>query len=149
MASKSKYTDLPKKNDALVIDLFRKLLTLSVGGVLFTEETIRKSISELKLSKDIANFIVQQSAKSKDELIRFVSEEIAKAMKDVNVEKEIKKVLENYKVNINMEINFEPSEKKSLKAKAKLGKKQKSETALKKTARSKASKSKTTKSKKK
>jgi hypothetical protein len=60
-------------------------------------------------------------------------------MKDVKIEKEIRKVLENYKVSINMEINFEASDKKSLKAKAKIGRKQKS------TARSKALKAKKTK----
>ena len=147
MARKSEYTELPKKSDVLVIDLMKKLLTLSVGGVLFTEETIRKSISELKLSKDIANFVIQQSTKSKDELLRSISEEIVKAMKDVKIEKEIRKVLENYKVSINMEINFEASEKKPVKAKAKLGRKPKSTTAGKKTARSKALKSKTKKTK--
>ena len=147
MAGKSRYAELSKKNDVLVIDLVKKLLTLSVGGVLFTEETIRKSITELKLSKDIANFIVQQSTKSKDELLRFLSEEIVKAMKDVKIEKEIRKVLETYKVSVTMEINFEPSEKKSLKAKAKLSRKQKSETAVKRTARSKALKPKTTRQK--
>jgi len=147
MARKSEYTELPKKSDVLVIDLMKKLLTLSVGGVLFTEETIRKSITELKLSKDIANFVIQQSTKSKDELLRFISEEIVKTMKDVKIEKEIRKVLENYKVSINMEINFEASEKKPLKATAKLGRKQKSTTAGKRTARSKALKSKTKKTK--
>ena len=147
MARKSEYTELPKKSDVLVIDLMKKLLTLSVGGVLFTEETIRKSITELKLSKDIANFVIQQSTKSKDELLRFISEEIVKTMKDVKIEKEIRKVLENYQVNINMEINFEASEKKPLKATAKLGRKQKSTTAGKRTSRSKALKSKTTKPK--
>jgi len=145
MARKSEDTKPPKKNDALVIDLMKKLLTLSIGGILFTEETVRKSITELKLPKDIATFVIQQSIKSKDELLRFISEEIVKAMKDVKIEKEIRKVLENYKVSINMEINFEASEKKSLKAKAKLSRKQKSTTAGKSTARSKALKSKTTK----
>lgn len=147
MARKPEYTELPKKNELLIIDLMKKLLTLSVGGVLFTEETIRKSITDLKLSKDIANFVIQQSTKSKDELLRIISEEIVKAIKDVKIEKEIRKVLENYKVSINMEINFEASEKKSLKAKAKLGRKQKSITAVKRTARSKALKSKKTKPK--
>ena len=147
MARKSEYTELPKKSDVLVIDLMKKLLTLSVGGVLFTEETIRKSITELKLSKDIANFVIQQSTKSKDELLRFISEEIVKTMKDVKIEKEIRKVSENYKVSINMEINFEASEKKPLKVTAKLGRKQKSTTAGKRTARSKALKSKTKKPK--
>lgn len=144
MVRKSEYTEPSKKNDAPVIDLMKKLLTLSLGGILFTEETIRKSITELKLSKDITNFIIQQSIKSKEELLRFISEEIVKVMKDVKIEKEIKNILQNYKININMEINFETSEKKSFRAKVKLGRKQKSTTAGKSTARSKALKSKTT-----
>jgi len=137
MTRKSEYTESPKKNDALVIDLMKKLLTLSIGGILFTEETIRKSISELKLSKDIATFVMQQSTKSKEDLLRFISEEIVKAMKDVKIEKEIKKILENYKININMEINFEAPGKKSFKTRAKFDRKRKS------TARSKTLKSET------
>jgi hypothetical protein len=137
MTRKSEYTESPKKNDALVIDLMKKLLTLSIGGILFTEETIRKSISELKLSKDIATFVMQQSTKSKEDLLRFISEEIVKAMKDVKIEKEIKKILENYKININMEIHFEAPEKKSFKTRAKFDRKRKS------TSRSKTLKSET------
>ena len=107
---KSKKQDadiLSKAMDALMPDVIKKLLLVSIGGIMLTEEAIRKILSDLNLSKEIASMIIQQSNKAKDEVFRMVQSEFRSLVKKVNIENEIKKVLQNTTVRVQLEIDFE------------------------------------------
>lgn len=106
--SKKEESDILRKAiDAFVPDLVKKLLLVSIGGIMLTEEATRKILSELNLSKEIVSVIIQQSNKAKDEALRMVRSEFRSLIKKVNIENEIKKIMQDTKVRVQLEIEFE------------------------------------------
>lgn len=98
---------LKKAIDAFMPEMMKKLLLVSIGGIMLTEEAIRKILSDVNLSKDIVSVIIQQSYKAKDEGFRIVRSEFRSLLKSVNIEKEIRRILEDTKVKVQLEIEFE------------------------------------------
>jgi hypothetical protein len=98
---------LVKAIDTLMPDVLKKAVLISIGGILLTEETIRKILSDLKISKEIVTVFVQQSNKAKDEIVRTLSSEFRTLLQSVNVKKEFKNMLKDLKVRVQMEVDFE------------------------------------------
>ncbi len=96
-----------KAIDTLVPDMVKKLILVSIGGVMLTEEAVRKILSELNLSKELVSLVVSQTNKAKDEVVRTVSEEFKQMFRKVNIKKELEKALKNTKIRVQMEIDFE------------------------------------------
>ncbi len=92
-------------------DLVKKLILVSIGGVMLTEEAVRKILSELNLSKEIVSLVISQTNKAKDEVVRTVSEEFRQLFRKVNIKNEINKVLKDTKIRVQMEIDFESRNK--------------------------------------
>jgi hypothetical protein len=107
---KNNYEDpdmLIKAIDTLMPDILKKAVLISIGGILLTEETIRKILGDLKISKEIISIIVQQSNKAKDEIVRVLSGEFRTIFRSVNLKNEIHKMLKDLKVRVQMEVDFE------------------------------------------
>jgi len=102
---------LLKAIDTLVPDMVKKLILVSIGGVMLTEEAVRKILSELNLSKEIVSLVISQTNKAKDEIVRTVSEEFRQLIQKVNIKNEIEKVLKDTKIKIQLEIDFESKTK--------------------------------------
>jgi len=102
---------LSKAMDALMPDVVKKLILVSIGGVMLTDETIRKILSDLNLSKEIVSIILQQSNKAKDEIYRMVKSEFHSLINRVNIENEIRKIMQDTKVRVQLEIDFESKKK--------------------------------------
>ena len=115
MTQKKKKKDEPdiliKAIDTLVPDMVKKLILVGIGGVMLTEEAVRKILSELNLSKEIVSLVVSQTNKAKDEVVKTVSEEFRQLIKKVNVKKELEKVLKDTKIKVQLEIDFESKSK--------------------------------------
>ncbi len=105
---------LVKAIDTLLPDMVKKLILISIGGVMLTEEAVRKILSELNLSKEIVSLVVSQTNKAKDEVVRTVSEEFRQLIQKVNVKKELEKVLKDTKIKVQLEIDFESKSKKDV-----------------------------------
>lgn len=97
---------LGKAFEAIVPDIVKKALFMSLGGVFMTEEAIRKNIKEFSMPKDVANYLVQQSSKSKDEIMRFVADEFRKFVSQIQIDQEIRKVLAGMKIQVQAEVRF-------------------------------------------
>lgn len=102
---------LIKAIDTLMPDMVKKLILVSIGGVMLTEEAVRKILSELNLSKEIVSLVISQTNKAKDEVLRTVSEEFRQLFQKVNIKNEIEKVLKDTKIKIQLEIDFESKSK--------------------------------------
>jgi len=102
---------LLKAIDTLMPDMVKKLILVSIGGVMLTEEAVRKILSELNLSKEIVSLVISQTNKAKDEVVRTVSEEFRQLIQKVNIKNEIEKVLKDTKIKIQLEIDFESKTK--------------------------------------
>jgi len=126
---------LIKAIDTLVPDMVKKLILVGIGGVMLTEEAVRKILSELNLSKEIVSLVISQTNKAKDEVVKTVSEEFRQLIKKVNIKKELEKALKDTKIKVQLEIDFESKSKND--ASLIIQPKFKKKTAKKKTAQKK------------
>jgi signal transduction histidine kinase len=60
----------------VIPDLFRRALISGIGTVFMTEDTIRKSLSDMKMPKEAVGYVVAQADKTKRELIATLSREL-------------------------------------------------------------------------
>ena len=91
-------------------DIVRRTFSAGLGAVFTTEEGIRKIASDLKLPKDVANYLIQQAASSKDELLRVVGKEMRGFLESVNISGELQKLLTSLSFEIKTEIRFIPND---------------------------------------
>jgi len=97
-----------KALDMLVPDVLKKALVLGVSGEFFSEDTIRKMLSDIQMPSDLVQFVIQQTAKSKNELIRIVAEEIRNIIVQAQIGEQVKKFIKGFKINIKLEVSFDP-----------------------------------------
>ncbi len=96
--------------EQLIPDIVRRTFYAGLGAVFTTEEGIRKMASEFQLPKDVANFLIQQAASSKDELFRIVAKELRGFLESLNVSGELQKLLTSLSFEIKTEIRFIPND---------------------------------------
>ena len=99
-----------RRLENLIPDIVRRTFYAGLGAVFTTEEGIRKLASDLKLPKDVANYLIQQAASSKDELLRVVGKEIRGFLESVNISGEMQKLLTSLSFEIKTEIRFIPND---------------------------------------
>jgi hypothetical protein len=99
-----------KAIDMLIPDVLKKAIVLGVSGEFFSEETIRKMLSEIQMPSDLVQYIIQQTSKSKNELIRIIAEEIRNVIVQAQIGEQIKKFIKGFKINIKLEVSFDPRE---------------------------------------
>jgi len=102
---------LIKAIDSLLPDVVKKMILVSIGGVMLTEEAVRKILSELNISKEIVSLVLSQTNKAKDEVVKTVSEEFRQLLGKVDIKNEIEKVLKDTKIKVQLEIDFESKNK--------------------------------------
>jgi hypothetical protein len=95
--------------EGFIPDIVKRTFYAGLGAVFTTEEGIRKIASDLKLPKDVANYLIQQAAASKDELFRVVGKELRGFLETVNISGELQKLLTSLSFEIKTEIRFIPN----------------------------------------
>ena len=66
-------------------DLMKKVLTVGVGAVFLTEESLRAMVSEWKLPKEVIGAILESSRKTKNEFMQSLSQDVfAKVVEKVD-----------------------------------------------------------------
>jgi hypothetical protein len=88
----------------------KRTVYAGLGALFTTEEGIRKITGDLKLPKDVANFLIHQAASSKDELFRIVAKELRAFLESANLAGEVQKLLTSLSFEIKTEIRFIPNE---------------------------------------
>jgi hypothetical protein len=96
--------------EQLIPDIVRRTFYAGLGAVFTTEEGIRKIASEFHLPKDVANFLIQQAAASKDEIFRIFARELRSFLESTNVSGELQKLLTSLSFEIKTEIRFIPND---------------------------------------
>ncbi len=96
--------------EQLLPDIVKRTFYAGVGAVFSTEEGIRKIASDFHLPKDVANYLIQQAATSKDELFRIVAKELRAFLETVNLNQELQKLLTSLSFEIKTEIRFIPND---------------------------------------
>lgn len=92
-------------------DLTRRLLSLGIGAFFLTEDTIRRTVGEAKLPRDVAQQVVNGAQRRKDELFSFVKREITSMITDIDFSSELREFLRHHTVRVSAEIEFLPHPK--------------------------------------
>src|SRR5437660_1006824 len=96
--------------EQLIPDIVRRTFYAGLGAVFTTEEGIRKIASEFHLPKDVATFLIQQAASSKDELFRIFARELRAFLESLNISGELQKLLTSLSFEVKTEIRFIPND---------------------------------------
>src|ERR1700757_2141133 len=99
-----------RRLEGFIPDIVKRTFYAGLGAVFTTEEGIRKIASDLKLPKDVANYLIQSAAASKDELFRVVGKELRGFLETVNISGELQKLLTSLSFEIKTEIRFIPND---------------------------------------
>jgi hypothetical protein len=96
--------------ERLLPDIVKRTFYAGLGAVFTTEEGIRKIASDFHLPKDVANYLIQQAASSKDELFRIVAKELRAFLETINLNQELQKLLTSLSFEIKTEVRFIPND---------------------------------------
>jgi hypothetical protein len=90
-------------------EMIKKVLTVGVGAVFLTEETLRAMVSEWKLPKEVIGAILDSSRKTKDEFMKTLSEDVlAKVVEKVDPLALVQEFLVRNEVELNIKIGVKP-----------------------------------------
>jgi hypothetical protein len=95
------------KKSPSMTDLARKILLTGVGAIFMTEETVRKSLAELKLPTDAVGALVDTVKKQKNEVLELVAVELGNFFAKVKVHEELQKALKGLQVHLDAKISFD------------------------------------------
>jgi hypothetical protein len=90
-------------------ELVRRALSLGLSGFFTTEETVRKALGDT-LPKDWIDFAVDQSGRTRQELLDRVSTEIGRSLSDVDLAEVLSRLLEGRTVEVTARIKLAPAE---------------------------------------
>jgi polyhydroxyalkanoate synthesis regulator phasin len=103
-----------KAYENLVPEIVRKTVLLGLGGVSMTEESVRRVLSEWRLPREEArrflDFLIEQSQKSKGEILSLVGTEFKAFLRTLNLEGELRRLLMEMRIRIQADITFERRE---------------------------------------
>ena len=100
----SNFSEETEKNKGFVTDTIRKLLTAGVSAAFMTEETLRHYVKEMRLPKDVLQGLLQGANKSKEELVKAVTNEVVNIIKKIDFVQEASRFVEEHKFKVSAEI---------------------------------------------
>ena len=89
-------------------DLLRRGLTLGFTGFFLTEEAVRKALGE-SVPRDLMDFILAQSERTRAEFLDRISKEFAGALSTVDPVELVKRLLEGRSIEVSATIRLVPS----------------------------------------
>lgn len=100
--------DIPSK----ATEMMKKILTVGVGTLFLTEESLRNLISEIKIPKEILSGILDSANKTKNEFFKNLSQEVIGRVTDkMDLRTYIQEVLEKNEIDLHVRIRFKPKKK--------------------------------------
>lgn len=105
MSSKNQ-EEKEKEKERRLSDLLKKVVTTGIGAAFMTEDAIKGVLSEIPLPKDILNGLLQNAKQTKEEFVGTVKTEIKKYLSNIDVSREIDRVLERYDIEVKATINL-------------------------------------------
>ncbi len=103
------------KEEKGLADIFKKVVSTGVSAAFMTEDAVKGIITDLPLPKEIVNGLLQNAKNTRDEFITSVKTELKNYLRDIDLSKEVDRIIANYDIEINAKINLTPKSKKSTK----------------------------------
>ncbi len=93
-------------------DLVKKVLTVGVGAIFLTEESLRGLVSEIKLPKELMGGILESAGKTKNEFLSKLSTEIIdRATEKLDPAALVEEFLSRNDVELNIRMSFKAKKK--------------------------------------
>lgn len=90
-------------------DMMKKVLTIGVGTIFLTEESLRGLISEFKLPKELIGGILESAGKSKNDFLQKLSSELLDRVQEkVDVHKLVQEILQKNELQFEVKLKFMP-----------------------------------------
>jgi hypothetical protein len=90
-------------------DLMKKVLTVGVGAVFLTEESLRALVSEWKLPKEVIGAILEGAGKTKNEFMQSLSQDVfSKIVDKVDPLALLTEFLTRNEVELHVKIGIKP-----------------------------------------
>ena len=89
-------------------EMVKSMVVLSLGGVFMAEETLRKATRDLRLPREAMDLVLAQAERGKKDLFEAIARELARAIRDLDVEKLLRKASRDFEVEIDARITLSP-----------------------------------------
>lgn len=88
-------------------DWVKKILTVGVGAIFLTEESLRAMVSEMKLPKELLTGVLATAQKQKNDFLGKLSNDIMeKVMEKMDPQALVSEILKSHEIKVT--VNFEP-----------------------------------------
>lgn len=91
-------------------ELVRRALMSGVGAVLMSEDTIRNTVQDLRLPKEMMGSLLGQADKTKREITNVVSREVRGFLDNIELQDILTRVLSNVNLEVTMKVAIVPKE---------------------------------------
>lgn len=90
-------------------DLLRRGLTLGFTGVFLTEEALRKALGD-SMPRDVLEFILEQTERTRNELLERLSREFGRAVGALDPVEVVRRLLEGRSIEVTARFRLVPEE---------------------------------------
>lgn len=97
-----------RTSERVIVDFVKRVIETGVGKLADSPENLRSFVADLKLPKEIANYLLAQIEETKNGLHRVVASEIRSYLEKSNLADDLAKALERMAIEIKTEIRFVP-----------------------------------------
>ncbi len=90
-------------------DFMKKLLTVGVGTVFLTEESLRKLITDFKIPTELVSGLLDSARSTRAEFLQNFSKEIVGRLSEkIDPQKMVQDILRNNEIEFSVKVNFKP-----------------------------------------
>jgi hypothetical protein len=116
-------SDPPRRRlEGVIPELLKRAVEIGVEKATEAPDTVKHFVNDLKLPKEIANYLLSQVEETKNGLFRVVAKEMRDFLEHANVSGEMQKLLTTVQFEISTTIRFRPNDGKDTKDKDDEGK---------------------------
>jgi len=102
--------------EGVIPELIKRALEIGVEKATEAPDNLKHYINDLKLPKEIANYLLSQVDETKNGLFRVVAKELRDFLEHANISAEMQKLLTTVQFEVNTTIRFRPNDGKEPKA---------------------------------
>ncbi len=101
-------------------DAVKKLLTVGVGAIFLTEESLRNLVSEFKLPREMLGGLLESAQKTKKDFLENLTQDIMNRLKDrVDLMALLQEFLSQNEIDLRIKVRMKPKTSASKKSKKK------------------------------
>src|SRR5207253_5962629 len=99
-----------RRLEGVIPELVKRAVELGVEKARESPDTLKQLVSDLKVPKEIAHYLLGQIDETKNGLFRVVAKELRDFLEQTNLAGEIQKVLTTVQFEVNTTIRFTPND---------------------------------------